>query len=177
MEKNENNWKVGETVNLPKTGTLINKRGTINYERLTGSRYICIREATDNQRGILVKVLGRCMPQYVTMVGGQPFTKDDSEESFLGTHYYSYPYPAEKDVREVLDILNSNPMLLQCFENASMHVNPKAKFWIRNVGRQLFVFKRPQCYDAASGTLCTIQNDESAYRLTIVYFFKGELIY
>lgn len=177
MKKNECNWKVGEVVNLPRTETLLKTRGMISYERLIGSRYICIREATDNQRGILVKVLGRCLPQSVAVVGGQPFTKDDFEESFEGTHYFSYPYPATKDVREMLDILNSNPTLLQYFENASMHVNPKAKFWVRDMGRQMLVFKQPQCYDAVSDILCTIRDDESAYRLTMVYFFKDELIY
>ena len=177
MDVNKNNWKVGELVNLPRTETLLKKRGMTSYERLVESRYICIREATDTQRGILVKVLGKCLPEFVSVIDGQPFTKDDHEEMFNGDRYFSYSYPALKDVKEVLDILESNPTLLQYFQNASMHINPKSKFWVRNMTKRLLVFKRPLCYDAATKSLCTIQNDELAYRLTMVYFFKGELVY
>lgn len=177
MDINKNNWKVGELVNLPRTETLLKTRGTTRYERLIESHYICIREATDTQRGILVKVLGKCPPEFVSVVGGQPFTKDDREELFNGCRYFSYPYPASKDVKEVLDILNSTPTLLQYFQNASMHINPKSKFWVSNMTRRLLIFKRPLCYDASTKALCTIQDNESAYRLTMVYFFKGELIY
>lgn len=177
MDINKNNWKVGEVVNLPRTETLLKTKGTTRYERLVESRYICIREATDTQRGILVKVLGRCLPEYVSVVGGQPFTKDDREELFNGCRYFSYSYPALKDLKEVLDILDSTPTLLQYFQKASMHINTNSKFWVSNMTRRLLVCKRPLCYDAATKTLCTIEDNESAYRVTMVYFFKGELIY
>ena len=117
MDVNENNWKVGELVNLPRTEKLLKKSGTTQYERLTGSHYLCIREANDKQRGILVKVLGRCQPEYVTVVDGRPFTKDDREEAFGGLRYFSYPYPSVKDVKTVVDILDNNPTLLKYFED------------------------------------------------------------
>lgn len=176
MVTNENNWKVGELVNLPRTEKLLKKSGTTQYERLTGSHYLCIREANDKQRGILVKVLGRCQPEYVTVVDGRPFTKDDREEAFGGLRYFSYPYPSVKDVKTVVDILDNNPTLLKYFENVSMHINPKAKFWVSNMGRQMLIFKQPQCYDPVSGVISTISDDETAYRITLVFFFKGELI-
>ena len=176
MEINENNWKVGELVNLPRMEKFLKKSGSTRYERLTGSRYICVREATDNQRGILVKVLGKCLPEYVKVVGGKPFTKDDHEELFEGRRYFSYPYPMAKDVKEVLGILRNNPSLLQYFQNASMHINPNSKFWVSDMAHHLLVLKKPQCYDASSDTLCSITENELAYRITMLYFFKGELV-
>ena len=44
------------------------------------SRYICIREATAGQRGILLKVLGKTTRENIIMRGGKPFCKDDKYE-------------------------------------------------------------------------------------------------
>ena len=46
MEPKENKWKLGELVALPRTNTQI-KEGRTSYEQMVGSRYICIREASD----------------------------------------------------------------------------------------------------------------------------------
>jgi hypothetical protein len=73
MDVNKNNWKVGELVNLPRTETLLKKRGMTRYERLVESRYICIREATDTQRGILVKAMGKVPMHHIIKVGGGNF--------------------------------------------------------------------------------------------------------
>ena len=37
--------------------------------------------------------------------------------------------------------------------------------------------KKPQCYDVCSGQLSTPAKDEMPYRLTIVYFYKGYLVW
>jgi len=153
----------------------LKKSGSTVYEQLIGSRYICVREASELQRGILVKVLGKFLPEYIMTVGGQPFSKDDSEELFESLRYFSYPFPAVKDVQEVLEILLSDPSLIQIFEGASMHVNPKSKFWVNQTESHLLVMKKPQCYDSYSEQIVTPSKDEASYRLTMVYFYKGKL--
>ena len=175
MVSTENNWHLGEIVTLPRKEKLLKKGSFTIYEQLIGSRYICVREATEGQRGILVKVLGKFPPEHITTVGGLPFSKDDHDDFFAGMRYFSYPFPAVKDVQEVLEILRSNHDLIQIFEGASMHVNPKSKFWVNETESRLLVMKKPQCYDASSGQTGTPSNDDAPYRLTMAYFYKGEL--
>ena len=175
MGSNENSWHLGEIATLPRTERLLKESGSKLYERLIGSRYVCVREATERQRGILVKVLGKISPEHIEIVAGQPFTKDDREDTFTGIRYFSYSFPAVKDVREVVEILRSNPSLIQIFEDASMHINLKSKFWVNEMERSFLFMKRPQCYDSYSDKIGTLSNDETAYRLTMVYFYKGHL--
>ena len=59
MASNDNNWRVGEIVTLPRAAKVIKKSGVTAYARFISSRYVCIREATEKQHGILVKVLGK----------------------------------------------------------------------------------------------------------------------
>ena len=176
MESNENNWTLGEVANLPRMEKIL-KNGSKSYMYYIGSRYICIREATDEQRGILVKVLGKSYSDQVKIVGGEPFGRDDFDELFAGLRYYSYPFPSVSKVQEVLDILRGNAPLLQKFEDAKMHVNPNGKFWVRETARNAFLKKIPQVYDAPSGQLHSPSDDINYYRIAIVYFFKGQLIW
>ena len=175
MASTENSWSVGEIVTLPRTEKLLKKSGPMVYERMIGSRYICVREATDGQHGILVKVLGKLPLSHITMVGGHPFGKDDHEDLFTGRRYFSYPFPLTKDVKEVLDIIRNNQSLIQVFEGASMHINPQSKFWVNETESHLLVMKKPQCYDASSDQTGTPSQDDAPYRLTMVYFYKGNL--
>ena len=108
METTENNWILGELVNLPHQEKLLKKSGSTSYSRFIGSRYICIREATGGQRGILMKVLGKTDGDRIIMVNGQPFCKDDREELFAGKRYFSYPFPRDNEVMEALDILRQS---------------------------------------------------------------------
>lgn len=94
MKSNENTWRLGETVTLPRTEKKIKNNGSVSYEQLIGSRYICVREEAEGRRGILVKVLGKYTPEHVITVGGHPFSKDDREELFMGIRYFSYPFPS-----------------------------------------------------------------------------------
>ena len=175
MESTVNSWHLGEIVTLPRKEKLLKKSGSMVYERLIGSRYVCVREASEGQRGILVKVLGKIPSDYIMTVGGQPFSKDDHEDLFTGMRYFSYPFPAVKDVQEVLEILRSNHSLIQIFEGASMHINPKSKFWVNETESHLIIKKKPLCYDARSEQVGTPSNDDAPYRLTMVYFSKGDL--
>ena len=175
MASTENSWHLGEIVTLPRAEKLLKRSGSAVYEQLIGSRYICVREETEGHRGILVKVLGKIMPEYIMTVGGQPFSKDDREELFVGKRYFSYTFPAMKDLQEVLDILRKNPDLIQIFEKASMHINPKSKFWVNEMESILLVKKKALCYDAYSEQIITPSKDDAPYRLTMVYFYKGNL--
>ena len=175
MESTENNWHLGEIATLPRTEKRVKKSGLTVFERLIGSRYICVREATDDQRGILLKVLGKFPAEHILTVDGHPFSKDDSEELFVGSRYFSYPFPMVKDVKEVLEILRSNQSLVQIFEDARMHINLKSKFWVNEMDSHLLVMKKPQCFDALSEQICTPSTDDVPYRITMVYFYKGNL--
>ena len=80
METTENNWTLGELVNLPRQEKLLKTSGPKSYSHFICSRYICIREATEGQRGILMKVLGKAYDDHIIMVNGEPFSKDECEE-------------------------------------------------------------------------------------------------
>ena len=175
MESNENNWTLGEIAKLPKMERPLKQSVSKVYMHYIASRYICVREATDGRRGILMKVLGKAYSDQVKMVGGEPFGRDEHEELFVGQRYYSYPFPTANEVQEVLEILRANPSLLQKFEDARMHVNPDGMFWVRETARNAFLKKIPQIYDSRSGQLCNPSDDTNYYRITMVYFFKGQL--
>ena len=176
MESNDNNWILGEIAKLPRTENVL-KNGFTSYVHFIASRYICVREATDGQRGILVKVLGKAYGDQVKIVDGKPFGRDDYEELFSGQRYYSYPFPSASEVQEVLDILRGNASLLQKFEDAKMHVNPEGMFWVRETARNAFLKKILQIYDSRNDQLCNPSDDTCYYRITMVYFFKGQLIW
>ncbi len=165
-----NNLSVGEIANLKRKTTLLKESGTKIYKQLIGSRYLCIREAKDGQKGILVKVLGKVPAAQILLVGGQPFSRDDREELFESTGYCSYSFPKLEELKEVLSIIRSNPDLLDHFERASMHINPQSKFWVNETASQLLIIKKPLCYDASSDSLNTASSSDVPYRLTLLYF-------
>ena len=177
MESNDKKWKLGEIATLPRTEKVLKDGDSTSYARYIGSRYICIREATEGQNGILMKVLGKAFSDQVKLVGGEPFGKDDGEELFSGRRYYSYPFPSSNEVKEVLDILRGNPSLLQKFEDAKMHVNPDGIFWVRETIRGTFLKKNLQVYGGRNGQLYNPSDDINYYRITIVYFDKDQLIW
>ena len=111
MESNKNNWTLGEIATLPRQEKPLKQSGSTTYVHYITSRYVCIREATDSQRGILVKVLGKFYSDQVGIVNGEPFSKDDRDELFVGHRYYSFPFPSAKDVKEVLDIIDEHGRL------------------------------------------------------------------
>lgn len=174
MEQKENNWNLGEMANLTRQQKLL-KGGSTSYVKYIASRYICIRESTPGKRGILMKVLGKAYSDQVKMVGGEPFGHDDYEELFEGHRYYSYPFPSANEVQEVLEILRGNPSLLQKFEEAKMHVNPDGDFWVRDTARNAFLMKVPLVYSGRDDQLHNPSDDTNNYRITMVYFYKGQL--
>ena len=175
MEPNKNNWNLGELVTLPKQERPLKSGAMTQYGHYIGSRYICIREESEGQRGILLKVLGKVYSDQIKIVDGEPFSKDEGDELFMGHSYISYPYESLKDVKEVLDILRGNADLLQAFEKAKMHINPNSSYWVRETARNKFMLKIPQVYDSREDLLCTASDDTPYYRITMVYFYKGNL--
>ena len=170
MASNTSKWNLGEIVYPPRTTKLLKSSSTDLYERLIDLSYICIREATEGQYGILLKVLGKVKANYIMIVNGQPFCKDDAVELFDGMSYFSYSFPTVAELKEMLDIFRSNPSLLNHFEAASMHLNPKSLFWVNEIVNDLLFIKKPQCYNASTESLSTASDHMAPYRLTMVYF-------
>ena len=173
METTENNWALGEIAILPREEKLLKKSGTTSYSRYIGSRYICIREATDGQRGILMKVLGKTDGDRIHMVNGEPFCKEDREELFVGKRYFSYPFPTANQVMEAIEIVRNNQDLQRKFEEASMHINPDSTFWVSDTTRNMLLRRKQQFLDGRDGQLYPARDDGEHYRVTFVYFYKG----
>ena len=177
METTENNWTLGEMATLPREEKLLKESGMKSYSHYISSRYICIREATRWQRGILMKVLGKMDSDRIMIVKGEPFSKDDREELFAGQRYFSYPFPTASTVREALDIIRNDQDLQQKFEAASMHINPDSTFWVSDTTRNMLMQKKPQFLDGRDGQLYPARDLSGHYHVTFVYFHKGSLIW
>ena len=177
MESNKNNWNLGKIVFPPTTATLLKKRNKKEYKRFINLQYICVREATESQCGILVKVLGNTKADNITFVCGQPFCNDDEFMLFEGQIISSYSFPTVAELREVLNIIRSNPSLLSQFEAVSMQFDPNSIFWVNKTGFHLPFTKKPRCYDASTNRLCKAPKDSEPCRLTMAYFnTKHELV-
>ena len=177
MESNKNDWNLGKIVFPPTTATLLKKRNKKEYKRFINLQYICVREATESQCGILVKVLGKTKADDITFVCGQPFCNDDEFMLFEGQVISSYSFPTVAELREVLNIIRSNPSLLSQFEAVSMQFDPNSIFWVNKTGFHLPFTKKPRCYDASTNRLCKAPKDSEPCRLTMAYFnTKHELV-
>ena len=175
MNPERNNWKVGDIEGFPWTSTIIKKRGSTTYKHYYNSRFVCIREADAEHRGILVKVLGKTSPRDIMMVGGEPFCKDERDDLFDGKVYSSFRFPTLQDLTEVLAIIRENPSLMSVFEEASMQFNTESTFWVREPAHKLLCRKKPQFYDASTDNLSVSSDDTAHYRLTMLYFQNGKL--
>ncbi len=177
MESIETNWKIGEIVNIQRSDRMLKNGRMETYKQFVSSRYVCIREASNEKRGILVKVLGKMPASFINIVEGMPFVKDDTEHLFYNSNYYSFPFPKAAEVEEVLSIIRNNQELLKQFESISMHVNPESTFWIRETTRNRLLIKQAQYFDARSSHTYTASKDDIHYRLSVVYYYNSELIW
>ena len=173
IDSTENNWCLGELVCLKWNDEQIKKSGRKSYAYCAVSYYICVREATAGQCGILVKVLGKISKEHIMFVNGKPFCKDEREDLIKGKCYYSFPFPTMSALKEVLEIVSANEALKGRFEAESMKFNPASTFWVREAAG-LLLSKKPQYYDATSGHLCKATDNTAHYRLTIAYFNKND---
>ena len=98
-------------------------------------------------------------------------------QTFDGDRFYSYPFPSAREVQEVLEILKWNQDLVNKFEDASMHVNPDSTFWISDTTRNMLFLKKLQVLSARDGQICPANDDGQYYRLSVVYFYKGSLVW
>ena len=174
IESNESNWRLGELVSLSWNNKLIKKSGRSSYAYCAVSHYICVREATDGQCGILLKVLGKISKEHIMFVNGEPFCKDEREDLFKGKRYFSFPFPTVNALKEVLEIVGANEALKGRFEAESMTFNPASSFWVREAAGG-FLSKKPQYYDAASAQIRKATDNAAHYRLSIAYFNKNEM--
>ena len=172
---NIQDWKVGDVVTLPRTRRTLKNGVSIAFEQFVESRYLCIREASHELRGILVRVLDRAYNGYAKIVKGQPCWNDDSVSTFYGVRYFCHPLPKANDLHEVLSIIRGNKNLLQQLEDAGMHIDVDSTFWVNDIIRQIFFFKKLQYLDGRDGRLCPATGNSSHNRISIVYFQNGEL--
>ena len=168
MPKERNTWKLGEIVKLPRTVVpLKNKR----YQYFSQSRYVCIREALNGKRGILIKYLGKVTASDIMVVGGEPFCKDDKWEGLESDFYYSFRFPTLDELNEVVDIIEGNETLQQQLADASFHIDLNKKFWVRETIRVRLIHTKLQFFDPISDSLeASGSDDDSCQRISIVYF-------
>ena len=169
---NEADWRLGDLVSLSWNHKEIKKSGDKTYAYYALSHYVCVREATDGQRGFLLKGLGKLQRERVMLVNGEPFCKDEREELFMGKRYFSLPFPTADELKEVLDIVRFDMKIQQILIDNDMFFNPNGTFWVSDTKSQLFGLKRsPQYYDPSTGCLATAKRlDERHNRITIAYF-------
>lgn len=176
MESNENNWKAGEAVNFPWTDNTFKKQGSTSYKHYYNSRFVCIREAHDGQRGILLKVLGKLSARDILVVGGEAFCKDERDDSIKGKSYYGFRFPDSRELTEALAALREKPELMKALKESEMYLDPDSTFWVREPKCSL-LRKKPQFYDPKTGTVRPATDDEPHCRLTLVFFHKGTLTF
>lgn len=82
MESDKKDWTLGEVALLPRQTSQINKK----YEYLITSRYICIRETSEGQRGILLKVLGKTAREDIIMQGANHSARMTNSKAYTQTH-------------------------------------------------------------------------------------------
>lgn len=164
--------RLGELVTLGWNTTLLKSGSSKSYSSIENSRYLCIREATKNQRGILVKGLGKIRRDQIMLISGKPFCKDERDELFVGKHYYGYPFPGVKELKEVLDIVRVDMDLQQKLIDNGMFFNPNGTFWVSDTKSQLLGMKHSMLYYAPSTDSLTAAKsaDDRHQRLAVVYF-------
>ena len=172
MEKFQNagKWHLGDIIFVPRTTRVLKKSKKSVYKRIVDLQYICVREATENQCGILLRVLGKTKASSIETVCGEPFYADESFSLLEGMEYQGYSFPTTSQLTEVLGIVHDNPSLLSKFHAASMPFDPQSLFWVYDSSLSLGSLKNLQCYDATSGNLCKAPTGVSPIRLTMVYF-------
>lgn len=165
-----NKWRIGQNVSLAWETKLVKKNRNNSYERMIGSNYICIREATDGRYGILLRVLDKSRASSIKLVRGQPFFLDECTGLFEGYSFSSYSSPSLAELKEVLAILRSNQSLLDRFEEAKMPISLQSLFWVNETARNILFMKKPLCYDPSTDSLCIASDPVEPCRLTMVYF-------
>ena len=172
IDSNENGWRVGDRVELMRK-TLLKKNGKNSFYYISDSHYICVREASEGQRGILVKILGKVFDKDIMVVDDEPFCMDVREDFITRFRCYSYPFPTVGELETVLEIIRGNQSLMDRFEEARMPVNPDSTFWVNDTSKPLIGKKKLQYYDASTDQVMKAADGTAHCRLTIEYFSKS----
>ncbi len=175
MDNAVNNWKTGTIVNLPRQSSEAAKDGDNTFVNLVDSKYVCVRKAIDGvQRGILVKVLGKCSGENFLIKHGESFCKDGKAEGNKNK-YYGFPIPTAHELKEVLDIVRRNYTLRADFKKAAMPLRLDSTFWVRETARKYLFKNKLQYYDVSKDECMIAGDDDAHWRLTFVYFYKSEI--
>ncbi len=176
MDESVNNWEAGTIVTLPRRSKEVAKDRTHTFDHLVDSKYICIRPAIDGQqRGILVKVLGKYSDEDFLIKNGEPFCKEEKIVGFNNYKYYGYRIPATHELREVLDIIRQDHTLQTVFSEAAMPIHLDSTFWVRDTARRYLFWKKLQCYDASTDECMIADSGDDHWHLTIVYFYQSKI--
>jgi len=172
METITTERKLGEVVMMPRTTKRAHNSGSRQYEYLTTSKYVCIREAKSDQKGILVKFLGKVVEDDLMIVNGEPFCKDEKDEALESDTYYCFRFPTSLEMKEALDIIRADSTLHQTLEKAGMPINTEGTFWVRETIHSGVLRKRKlQYFDPKTNAV--IRSTDPLYphrRMSIVYF-------
>ena len=177
VDDNENNWRKGDVVVFPWKSRRFVREDSKSFHFYFSSTFVCIREADDKHRGILLRVLERTSKSDLLIVGNELYRKDERNNSVDRKRYYGFRFPSTKSLKTALEILRKEPELMSLLQQESMSFHLDSKFWVREPGRRLFFLKTPQYYDSRTDTLHCAEDGASYRRLTMVYFQKGNLFF
>ena len=172
FQEKSQEWSVGELVNMERSTTQLKESGTNMYSNMVSSQYVCIRETTDGQDGILVRGLGNIRQRHIMIVSGEPFIKDERDDLFVGKQYYSHPLPTADELKEVLDIVRTDENIQQKLKACGMQFDSNGTFWVSDTKAKFCGLKRDlQYYDTKTGRLATAKSpDEYHQRITVAFF-------
>lgn len=163
---------MGQTAALPLEEQAVKRSGGKEYRYMAQLRYICIREATAQRPGILLKTLGAVSARSILLLKGEPYCKDEKTETFEGGAIYDcYRFPTADHLRKVLVIVRADEALQELLAEKKMPIDPSATFWVRDTQPVMFGLSRLlQYYDPASDGLVTYCWYERHQRITLAYF-------
>ena len=164
-------WKVGDVVAPGLMFRKICRFGGKIYMHFLDSKYICIREASAEAPGMLVKVLNSCDQSRFLFRGGEPFIKDYKTVNFESpVEYSTFRLPTVEEVRFVLATAKADVQLGQMLANRGLSPNEPATYWTRGIGGNI-LGRRVEFYDSATRTVKTESGSNTErIRITVAYF-------
>lgn len=165
-------WSLGEFVKVPHYTETIGKKDGKKYKHLWERRYICVREATEGQQGILIKVLDRATSVQLQLMGGEPFYRDGKVVNKDRRNYYGFQFPKLEELKVVLDLLKQNELVTMKLREKWSHFDLTGLFWIRELKSRFFGFqKKPQYYDNKTKQVAVGKGgNKRIQRISIIYF-------
>lgn len=173
MTEKKSRWTVGEKVSLHHHKTILYRLPRRIFAHFVASRYLCIREASSKNRGILLKVLGTFEAGEISSRRFEAFCKDAKDDGydFRPDSYYSFRFPTKKQVKEVLQILKAQPELVERLYEIGMGFSWQQGYWVRGMAFNCLLGSKPKWYDpTADAVFVSHRSEEEHLRMSIVYF-------